>query len=203
MRLIPREEKFYDDFMAMAQELKTGAKLLQEMLGSDPPIWDRADDIKEIEHRCDSLAHELLKRLHRTFVTPLDREDIHALALALDDVMDAIDAVAASVRRYRIDRVRYKARELTRIILDSTVQLLVAVEALQRHTTIMDAIVEVNRLENEADRVHHQALTELFVEETDPIAVIKWKEILDGLEVATDQCEDVANVLEGIVLKHA
>jgi predicted phosphate transport protein (TIGR00153 family) len=202
-RLIPREERFFEDFTALAAEIGVGARYLEEMLQPDPPLWDRADEIKEVEHRCDSITHEILKRLHRTFVTPLDREDIYAMARGLDDVMDAIDAAAGVVRRYRVQRVRNGGRELARVIALSTGQLTVAMEALERHDTVQEAIVEVNRLENEGDRIHHQAVEELFAEEKDPIEVIKWKEILDFLEEATDMCEDVANLLEGIVLKHA
>jgi predicted phosphate transport protein (TIGR00153 family) len=203
IRLIPREERFFENFVALAIELHAGAKLLAEMLASDPPRWDRADAIKEVEHRCDTLTHEQLKRLHRTFVTPLDREDIYALARTLDDVMDAIDAAAGVVRRYRIERVRFGARELAQIVVDSTAQIVLAMRSLERHDGIQEAIVEVNRLENDADRVHHQAVSELFAEDPDPINIIKWKEILDFLEEATDRCEDVANLVEGVVLKHA
>jgi predicted phosphate transport protein (TIGR00153 family) len=203
IRLIPREERFFEDFIALAVELQDGARLLEDMLASDPPRWEKADAIKEIEHRCDNLTHEQLKRLHRTFVTPLDREDIYALARSLDDVMDAIDAAAGVVRRYRIDRVRPRARELTRIIVESTRQVHIAMSALGKKDGVRDAIVEVNRLENEGDRVHHEALSELFAEEKDPISVMKWKEVFDFLEEATDRCEDVADLLEGVVLKHA
>ena len=115
MRLIPREEKFYTDFQALADELQRGASLLEEMLAPDHPIWDKADEIKEVEHKCDFLTHEVIQRLNRTFVTPLDREDIHALARSLDDVMDAIDASAALVRLYRLTSIRYGARELARM----------------------------------------------------------------------------------------
>jgi uncharacterized protein Yka (UPF0111/DUF47 family) len=202
-RLIPREARFFNDFIALAKELQDGARLLADMLASDPPRWDRADAIKEIEHRCDTLTHEQLKRLHRTFVTPLDREDIYALARTLDDVMDAIDAAAEVVRRYRIDRVRAGARQLAGVIVDSTAQVVVAMRALERPNTISESIVEINRLENEGDRIHHQAVFELFADERDPIVVMKWKEILDFLEEATDRCEDVANLVEGVVLKHA
>jgi uncharacterized protein Yka (UPF0111/DUF47 family) len=117
--------------------------------------------------------------------------------------MDAIDAAAGVVRRYRIQSVRPAARDLARIIVDSTAQLQQAMAALEHQGGVRDAIVEVNRLENDADRVHHQALTELFAEERDPILVIKWKEVFDYLEEATDRCEDVADLLEGVVLKHA
>ncbi len=118
-RLIPREEKFYQDFLAIADELKKGAKLLEEMLEREPPEFDKAEEIKEIEHKCDFLSHEVYQRLHRTFVTPLDREDIHALARSLDDVMDTIDATAGYVRLYKVEQVRYGAREMARIISES------------------------------------------------------------------------------------
>jgi len=190
-RLIPREEKFYKDFQALADELKKGAALLEAMLAPERPVWDKADEIKEVEHKCDFLTHEVIQRLNRTFVTPIDREDIHALARSLDDVMDAIDASAALIRLYRLDNVRYGARELAHIISVSTHQLRLALDA-----------VEINRLENEADRTHQQAVSRLFDDERDPLLVMKWKETLDFLEDATDRCEDVANVLEGVVVKH-
>jgi predicted phosphate transport protein (TIGR00153 family) len=201
-RLIPREEKFYSDFQALADELKSGARMLEEMLAPDHPIWDKADEIKEIEHKCDFLTHEIIQRLNRTFVTPIDREDIHALARSLDDVMDAIDAAAALVRLYRFERVRFGARELARIITTSTDQVRLAVDTMERNKGLTTHAVEINRLENEADRAHQQAVTRLFDEERDPITVMKWKETLDLLEDATDRCEDVANVLEGVMVKH-
>ena len=202
-RLIPREERFYDDFTAMAEQIRVGAVLLDEMLAPDKPLWDKADEIKEVEHKCDFITHEIIQRLHRTFVTPLDREDIHGLARSLDDVMDAIDASAAIVRLYQIERVRDEARELARIIRASADQVVKALKALERRKGVAEPAVEINRLENEADRVHQAAVRRLFEEERDPITIIKWKEILDFLEDATDRCEDVANVLEGVVVKHA
>ena len=202
-RLIPREEKFYDDFKAMADQLRVGARLLEEMFASDPPIADKAHEIKEAEHKCDFLTHEIIQRLNKTFVTPIDREDIHELARTLDDVMDAIDDAAALIPLYRIDRIRSGARELTRVISAQTGELRKAIEALEgAHGKILDYAVEINRLENEADRLHQKAIGQLFDEERDAIAVMKWKEILDLLEDATDACEDVANLLENIVVKH-
>jgi uncharacterized protein len=201
-RLIPREEKFYNDFQALADELKRGARLLEEMVAPDRPIWDKAEEIKEVEHKCDFLTHEIIQRLNRTFVTPLDREDIYALARSLDDVMDAIDASATLVRLYRLDRVRYGARELAHVISASTDQVRLALDAMEQHKGVITHAVEINRLENEADRIHQQAVTKLFDEERDPIVVMKWKEALDFLEDATDRCEDVANVLEGVMVKH-
>jgi uncharacterized protein Yka (UPF0111/DUF47 family) len=202
-RLIPREEKFFDDFQALAVQIQAGASLLEQMLAPDPPLWDKADEIKEVEHRCDSLTHSIIQRLNQTFVTPLDREDIHALARSLDDVMDAIDAAASRIRIYKLDRVRFGGRELAKIITASAVQVSAAMQTLeQKKGVVVKHAIEINRLENEADRCHQEAVVRLFDEEHDPILVMKWKEALDFLEEATDRCEDVANVLEGVVVKY-
>jgi predicted phosphate transport protein (TIGR00153 family) len=199
---IPKEEKFYGDFLAMADELKKGALLLEEMLSADRPNWDKADEIKEVEHKCDFLTHEIIQRLNRTFVTPIDREDIHALARSLDDVMDAIDASASLVRLYRLESVRFGARELAKIVTACTHEVHLALAGLEKNKGVATHSIEINRLENEADRQHHQAVSRLFDEECDPIVVMKWKETLDFLEDATDRCEDVANVLEGVMVKN-
>ena len=201
-RFLPREERFYSDFQALADELKRGAAALEAMLAPDRPLWDKADEIKEIEHQCDFLTHEVIQRLNRTFVTPLDREDIHALARSLDDVMDAIDASASLVRLYRLSSVRFGARELAAIISSSSHQVRLALDALEHNKGLITHAVEINRLENEADRIHSQAVSRLFDDERDPLVVMKWKETLDFLEDATDRCEDVANVLEGVMVKH-
>jgi len=202
-KLIPKEEKFFEDFVEMAEQIHRGAILLEQMLAPPQPLWDKADEIKEVEHKCDFLTHEVIQRLHKTFVTPLDREDIHTLARSLDDVIDAIDDSAGVLRLYQIAVVRPDARDLARIIKASTEQVVVAMKALGKKQGISAAAVEINRLENEADRAHAIALRRLFEEERDAIQIIKWKEVLDFLEAATDRCEDVANVLEGVVVKHA
>ena len=160
-RLIPREEKFFDDFVAMAEEIRRGAALLQEMLAPEQPLWDKADEIKEVEHKCDFLTHEVIQRLHKTFVTPLDREDIHALARSLDDVIDAIDDSAGVLRLYQIERVRPDAREQARIIMACADQLVMAMKALGKKQGISGCAVEINRLENEADRAHQLALRKI------------------------------------------
>ena len=201
--LIPKEEKFYGDFLSMADQLRIGARLLDEMFAVDPPIADKANEIREVEHKCDFITHEIIQRLNRTFVTPIDREDIHAMARALDDVMDAIDDVAALIPLYKITSARPGVRELTRIISTSADQIVIAVQALEKKRGgVLESAVEINRLENEADRAHQRAVGQLFNEEKDPIAVMKWKEILDTLEATTDRCEDVANLLENIVVKN-
>ncbi|MEQ1909075.1 MAG: DUF47 family protein [Vicinamibacterales bacterium] len=201
-RLIPREEKFYSDFLALADELQRGAGLLEEMLAPDEPLWEKAEEIKEVEHACDSITHEIIQRLNRTFVTPIDREDIHELARSLDDVMDAIDASATLIKLYKLKTIRFGARELADTITACTKQVRLALEALEKNKGLITHAVEINRLENEADRIHQEAVGRLFEDERDPLTVMKWKETLDFLEHATDRCEDVANVLEGVVVKH-
>jgi len=201
-RLIPREEKFYSDFVSMADQLKIGAQLLAEMFATDPPRADKAHEIKEVEHKCDFLTHEIIQRLNKTFVTPIDREDIHAMARTLDDVIDAIDDAAALVPLYRISTMRSGARDLAGVIIAQTEEIKLALEALETKRGLLEHAVEINRLENEADRLHMAAMSQLFDEEHDPMLVMKWKEIFDVLEAATDRCEDVANLVENIVVKH-
>ena len=201
-RLIPREERFFDDFIALAEEIRLGSRTLKQMLSGAVPDMDKADTIKEIEHACDRTTRAIIDRLNRTFVTPLDREDIHALASHLDDVMDAIDATAAVIRLYKIQAVRPGARRLVEIIIESVDRIVQALAALERRSGVLELAAQIKQLEHEADRCHQDAIVELFDTERDPITVIKWKEIFDFLEAATDRCEDVANLLEGVVVKH-
>jgi predicted phosphate transport protein (TIGR00153 family) len=202
--LIPKEQHFFDDFTALADQIRLGARTLREMLSVDPPSMEKVAAIKDMEHVCDRSTRSIIDKLNRTFVTPLDREDIHALAIRLDDVMDAIDAAAAVVKLYRITHVRPGARRLAEIITDCTDLVSQAVMGLdgKRRDGVLELAARINQLEHEADRAHQDAIVSLFDEERDPIAVIKWKEILDFLEAATDRCEDVANLLEGVVVKH-
>jgi predicted phosphate transport protein (TIGR00153 family) len=200
--LVPRNEYFFADFVQLSEEIRKGARSLKTMLSSDPPDMARADEIKDTEHTCDGLTRSIIDRLNRTFVTPLDREDIHALAISLDDVMDAIDAAAAVMRLYKIPHVRPGALRLAEIVCDSMDRITEALGALEKRTGVLELAARVNQLEREADRVHQDAIVALFDHETDPITVIKWKEIFDFLEAATDRCEDVGNLLEGVVVKH-
>lgn len=202
-RLIPREEKFFDDFTAMAVEIRKGAALLDEMLAPDHPVWERAAAIKVVEHRCDEISADILRRLHKTFVTPIDREDIHALVRALDDVIDDIDASADMLRLYRIERVRPAARELSRAIVSACDEMQRGVLALGKREDVSQAVREISNIENQADGAYTTGVGQLFEEEKDPIQIIKWKEILDMLEGATDRCKDVAKVLEAVYVKHS
>jgi hypothetical protein len=198
----PRDEQFFVLFGQMADEIKAAAVLLEEMLAADPPDETRAALIKDAEHRCDALTHDTIQRLHRTFVTPFDREDLYALASSLDNVMDAIDHAAAIVRLYRITKVRADAHTLTHVVSSSTARLHDALDALAAKRPVQPHAMEINRLENEADHAYQEAVRRLFETESDPIMIIKWKELFDVLEQITDACEDVANVIEGVVVKH-
>jgi uncharacterized protein len=201
--LIPREEKFFSEFVDLSEQIRIGARTLRQMFAVNPPDMEKANAIKEIEHICDGRTHNIIERLNKTFVTPLDREDIHSLAISLDDVMDAIDAAAAVMRLYKIAHVRTGAKRLIDIIVDATDLITEALRALEKRQGILELVARVNQLEREADRAHQDAIVALFDDEKDPITVIKWKEIFDFLEAAMDRCEDVGNVLEGVVVKHA
>ena len=202
-RLIPREERFFQDFVAIAAQLCEGARLLEEMLRPEAPVFAKAAEIKDVEHRCDELAHDLLQRLHRTFVTPIDREDIHELLRALDDVIDDIDASADMLRLYKIQQVRPAARELAVTLTTACEQIHRGMSALEGRKGVIEIVQEISRIESRADAIYQADVGALFDEEKDAVAILKWKEILDMLEGATDRCKDVATVLEGIFVKHA
>jgi predicted phosphate transport protein (TIGR00153 family) len=203
--LIPKDEKFFQLFKEMTENIITGAKLLKDMLDNFENPAESQRKIKDIEHAGDSLTHQIIKRLNKTFITPLDREDIHSLASKLDDILDLIDASAQRVIMYNVDSIPPEAKSLGFIILQCCYAVDKAVAMLGKKTNeqIFDACVEINALENEADRVSREAISRLFDEEKDPIQLIKWKEIYETLERATDKCEDAANILESVVVKNA
>ena len=198
----PRDAQFFDQYNRMADEIVGASGLLERMLSTSPVDLALADQIKDAEHRCDTITHDTIQRLHRTFVTPLDREDLYALASALDNVMDAIDHAATLLRLYKIADVRPGARELARTVSASAGSLHTALDALAARQPVHPHAVEINRIENEADRAYQNAVAQLFEAETDPVTIIKWKEVFDVLEQVTDFCEDVANLIEGVVVKH-
>jgi len=203
---MPREAKFYDFFEKDAANLVTAAKELMDFFADYDDVENKVLRFVELEHEGDAITHQIIGQLHRTFVTPLDREDIALLANSLDDVMDFIEAAARTAVLYRVAQPTGRARELTAIIVKMVNELDRAIPQLRHRSEfkhILEHCVEVNRLENEADNVHHAALAELFDKETDIADIIKWREIYELLESAADRGEDVANVLEGIVMKHA
>lgn len=206
LRLLPREERFFDLFEDGAHNILEAARQLKQLIDTWEVVEARVEEITELEHRGDDITHEILARLHRTFITPLDREDITSLAKSIDDVMDFIDAAARAMILYKVDRPGKRAKELADVIIQATIEVEKAVLYLRRRAKlneILDRCVEINRLENMADVVYRAAMAELFEDSTDLAHVIKWREIYEHMESATDRCEDVANVLEGVALKHA
>lgn len=206
-RLTPRDMGFYDLFEQAASNLVAAAEKLVDLFENYEDVEAKAGQIKELEHQGDNITHEIIKRVHRTFVTPIDREDITLLAHSLDDVMDFMEAASRTTFLYRIDQPTERARQLARIVARITRKLNEAMPRLRhgdQYAWILKQCVQINSLENEADDVHHAAQAELFdLCHLDVCDVIKWREIYDHLESATDRGEDVADVLEGIVLKHA
>jgi predicted phosphate transport protein (TIGR00153 family) len=206
MRLLPRDEKFFDLFTSVASLSVEAAKLQLELLKADPlrrPAL--VDAIKRLEHQADEMTHEVVTRLDRVFVTPLDREDIHLLASSLDDVMDLIDGTAHRVQMYHAGEAPTGVILLADVVLRATQQLLVAVQSLEKNKSgsVLHAVSQVKRLEEEGDSVYHEWVARLFDGSPDPLLVIKWKEIYDTLENTLDDMEDVGNVLESISIKHA
>jgi len=201
---MPREPKFFDLFEKSVANVAKAAKELADFLEDYTNVPLKVARITELEHEGDAITHQIMEQLHRTFVTPLDREDIALLTERLDDVLDFIEDAANAMLLYRIEQPTTRAREMAAILVTMTSELVVAVPLLRNRSKmkeILEHCVEINRLENEADAIIRHALTELF--DNMPIAdVIKWREIYEHLETAADKGEDVANVLEGVVLKH-
>jgi predicted phosphate transport protein (TIGR00153 family) len=200
--LLPREEAFFDLFKQAAHNVIEGSRLLKELMEDYTTVQQKIERIKEVEHIGDGITHDIALRLNQTFLTPLDREDIHDLASALEDILDAVEAVADRFAIYKIAQPTESAIRLADILYRASVAVGRGVDHIaMSHEEVKEYGVQVNSLENEADRVSRDAISELFEKETNPIAVIKWKEIYETFEEGTDRCEDVANVIECIVLK--
>jgi len=204
-RLIPRETKFFDMFADIASNVVEGAQVLSDLLHNYDyeQLPAALQKIKQIEHRGDDMTHRVLIKLNQTFITPFDREDIHLLASSLDDVLDFIYGASDRLLTYKITQPSASAKILAGIILKQTEELKKAVVLLNKDHHLLEHCVEVNRLENEADQVSREAIGRLFDGDYDPITLIKLKELLEILEEASDKAEDVANVLEAVVLKNA
>ncbi len=206
MRLLPRDQRFFELFTQVATLNVEAARALRDLFAA--PVDHRShvvETIKRLEHQADGITHELVTRLDKSFITPLDREDIHLLASRLDDVLDRIDGAARRVAIFRAEQAPTGAVILADVIFRATEQLLKAVQVLpnRRSGVVISACIEVKRLEEEGDSAYADWLGRLFDEEKDPIVLMKWKEIYDTLEKTLDQAEDVANVLESIALKHS
>ncbi len=203
---MPKQEKFFGLFEESARNMVKTSQVLREIVNTWQFVGSRVAEITELEHEGDTITHQIMAQLHRTFVTPFDREDIALLAHTMDDVTDFIHATADAMLIYKIDHPTQRAKELADIIVQAAVEVEKAVTGLRRRADlkrILEQCVEINRLENMADRVFRSAVAELFEDTTDIAQIIKWREIYEHMESATDRCEDVANVLEGVALKHA
>jgi predicted phosphate transport protein (TIGR00153 family) len=202
-RILPRETTFFDLFVQQAENVhQAGIALVQGLENFQDPIAN-ADRIEKFEHIGDTITHSIITRLNQTFITPFDREDIHELASKIDDVIDLMDAVATRLVTYRVQSIRAGVAELAATVRDSTAEMVAAVRLIEKQDHILDHCIEINRLENVADRQSRALIGTLFDQEKDPVQIIKWKEIIETLEYATDKCEDVANVIETVTLKNA
>jgi uncharacterized protein len=202
-RLMPREKDFFVLFQRQAENIVAGAAALANMLAHYTGVPEQVQSIKAIEHSGDEITHQIFRKLNQTFVTPFDREDMHELAGTMDDVIDLIDAAASRFVLYRIEKVRSGTTELCKVLTLATMELSVAVHAIPSPYKALQRVIEINRLENESDRICRILIAQLFEEEKDPVMIIKWKEIFEVLETAVDKCEDVSNVIESVILKNA
>lgn len=205
LKIIPKEEKFFDLFEQQADYAVQGAKLLVELMNDPQDMGQKALLISQVEHESDEVAHEVAEKLNKTFITPMEREDIHALASALDDIIDFIDATVERMVLYKVGKPTEDAVHLANIILRASEEMHGATKDLanfRNPAPIKKRWIEIHRLENEGDTASRAAIARLFENEQNPIEIIKWKEIYEHLEEAIDKCEDAANIVESVVLKN-
>lgn len=203
MQLIPRDAKFYELFRQQAENIQNAARRLVDLFEDFHDVEKKVAEIKFLEHKGDQLTHSLMMKLNQTFITPFDREDIHALGSALDDVLDLVDAVAGRMVVYKVKAITPGARQLAKVIEHGAEILAKAVSQLSKPQNILEYCEQLTFIEEEADRIKGECIARLFEDSMEPIEVIKWKEIYEVLEATTDKCEDVADVLEAVVLKAA
>ena len=206
MRMIPREQKFFDLFDELATKIEEGGELFLDMVEHYEYSEPKIVKLKELENEADVITHKTYEKMHKTFLTPIDREDISALVNKMDSILDMIEASAARMSLYKVKILAKEIIDQTKILnkaIKKVKYIVHAMKNMKNAKMIIDACVEINTLENEGDIVMRMTMTRLFEQEKDPIELIKWKEIFERIEEAIDVCEDVANVVEGIVLKYA
>lgn len=202
-RFLPHDGEFFGLFQRQAENIVTGAQAFVRMLEHYTGVPEQVQRIKAIEHSGDEITHQIFRKLNQTFVTPFDREDIHELASTMDDVIDLIDAAASRFVLYRISYVRDGTVELCKVLAAATLEVKEAVRTMQSPDKALQRVIEINRLENECDRICRTLIAQLFEEEKNSVEIIKWKEIFEVIETAVDKCEDVSNVIESVILKNA
>jgi hypothetical protein len=203
VRLIPRDERFFDLFAEIAKRLTSSARLLSQLFAEPHRLDHYVAAIKVVEHEADNITHEVNAKLDTSFVTPLDREDIHTLATRLDNVVDLIDGTARRVAMFHVTEVREPARRLSDVLVRATECIGASVASMKVRKVVAEKAREIKTLEEEGDAIYQEAVGELFRNGTDALEVMKWKDLYDTLENALDECENVANALESISLKNA
>ena len=205
-RFLPRETSFFDFFEEHAALTVEGAKEFLSLVSTGANIETKARRIHDIEHETDVITHRCVETLHKTFITPIDRDNIHRLITRMDDIMDFVEAASERIALYELTVMTPDVRDLADVLVRATQQVELALKGLRnlKHPqAILKVCIDINRLENESDQILRRAVAKLFKEEKDPIVVIKWKEIYENLENAADRCEDVANIIEGVILEHS
>ena len=203
LSLLPKEEQYFDLFTQMTLYISSAARELKEMLADkNGNFGEYAKRIKGLEHACDELTHSISTRLNKSFITPFDREDIYMMSTALDDIVDLIDDAARAIIILNVTEINEYARDFANVLDRMAEQLKEIVSTLKRPRNITQRLVEIHRLENEGDDIYHAAIAELFHDPPDTLTVLKWKEIYEKLEAAVDRCENVANIIESVIIKH-
>ena len=203
LNLLPRDERYFERFTDMARRIHESARILDIFFRGESPVATVADQIKRLEHECDEISHEILRGIDRTFITPIDREDIHQLAVRLDDVIDLIDGTVRRMALFKITEPTPASRALSATIVEITGEMVKAVSALKGQKGVIEHCIRMKQLENQGDVAFHAAIASLFDREMPAVELIKWKDIYENMEGCIDQCEAVAHVLESVVLKHS
>jgi uncharacterized protein len=203
LNLLPRDERYFERFNDMARRIHESARILDIFFRGESPVATVADQIKRLEHECDEISHEILRRIDRTFITPIDREDIHQLAVRLDDVIDLIDGTVRRIGLFKITEPTPESRSLSKTIVEITGEMVEAVSALRGQKGVVEHCIRMKKLENQGDVAFQEAIASLFSNEMPAVELIKWKDIYENMEGCIDQCEAVAHVLESVVLKHS
>ena len=203
LNFLPKEEQYFDLFVQMTLYICDAARELKGMLADrNHNYQEYSQRIKGLEHACDELIHTISTKLNKSFITPFDREDIYTMSGALDDIVDLIDDAARAIIIFDVHEIKEYAREFAVVLERMAEQLREIVSTLKKPKNVTQRLVEIHRLENEGDDIYHAAIAELFHEEHDPLTVLKWKEIYEKLEAAVDRCENVANIIESVIIKH-
>jgi len=205
-RITAKEEIFFDMFVETAKNICRSAEMLEELMTNYVNVNEKIEALEEIEHECDQHVHDILKQLNKSFITPIDREDIYLIAKELDNIVDTIESTAHRFRMLNVATIPEDAKRISHLIVACTKELMgvmADMKNMKKSSTLSKKIIEVNRLEDEGDIIYRDSIANLFVKEKDAIEVIKWKEIYEYLENTLDACEDVANIVEGVVMKHA